>query len=236
LIVFIEARQNANHEIILNLDANEVLGEESQGIAKLMRECGLVDLLDAPELDPDDQLMDTYRRGTNRRINYMLGTPRVHSSVRRRGALEYNDGIISDHRGLYVDLDPTVLFGGNTDDPVAASSRGFTSKNAKKTEAYLNHLEKYFEDHKLCSRINKLVDVAPTLTRTQLKSRYKGIDNDITRAMLSSERKVRPSRTFIHEWSLELDKAGYCVRYWRVRLSDMTNNSVSHKALSNTFN
>jgi hypothetical protein len=66
LIVFIKARQNANHEIILNLDANEVLGEESQGIAKLMRECGLVDLLDAPELVPDEQLMDTYRRGTNR--------------------------------------------------------------------------------------------------------------------------------------------------------------------------
>jgi hypothetical protein len=65
LIVFIKARQSANHEIILNLDANEGLGEESQGIAKLMRECGLVDLLDAPELDPDEQLMDTYRRGTN---------------------------------------------------------------------------------------------------------------------------------------------------------------------------
>jgi hypothetical protein len=88
-----------------------------------MRECGLVDLLDAPELDPDEQLMDTYRRGTNRQIDYMLGTPRVHSSVRRRGALEYNDGIISDHRGLYVDLNPTVLFCGNTDNPVAASSR-----------------------------------------------------------------------------------------------------------------
>jgi hypothetical protein len=65
LIVFIKARQSVNHEIILNLDANEVLGEESQGIAKLMRESGLVDLLDAPELDPDEQLMDTYRRGTN---------------------------------------------------------------------------------------------------------------------------------------------------------------------------
>jgi hypothetical protein len=53
--------------------------------------------------------------------------------------------------------------------------------------------------------------------------------------MLSSEWKVRPSRTFVHEWSPELDKAGYCVRYWRVRLSDTTNNSVSNKALSIIF-
>lgn len=47
-------------------------------------------------------------------------------SVQRSGALEYNDGIVSDHRGLYVDLDSAILFGGATDDPVAASSRGFT--------------------------------------------------------------------------------------------------------------
>jgi hypothetical protein len=109
------------------------------------------------------------------------------------------------------------------------------SHPAKKTEVYLNHLDKYFKDHKICSRINKLVEDTPTLTRTQLKSRYEGIDNDITRAMLSSEWKVRPSRTFVHKWSPELDKAGYCVQYWRVRLSDTTNNSVSNKALSIIF-
>jgi hypothetical protein len=36
LIVFINQKQSQNHEIILNLDANEALGEESRGIAKLM--------------------------------------------------------------------------------------------------------------------------------------------------------------------------------------------------------
>ncbi len=44
LIAFINQKWSQNHEIILNLDANEALGEESQGIAKLMRECNLVDL------------------------------------------------------------------------------------------------------------------------------------------------------------------------------------------------
>jgi hypothetical protein len=48
LIAFINAKQMMNHEIIVNLDANKVLGEESQGLAKLMRECNLVDLLDKP--------------------------------------------------------------------------------------------------------------------------------------------------------------------------------------------
>jgi hypothetical protein len=63
LIEFINKRQSARHEIILNLDANEVLGEESQGIIKLMHECDLLHLLDIPGLNNDLQLQDTYHRG-----------------------------------------------------------------------------------------------------------------------------------------------------------------------------
>jgi hypothetical protein len=66
MISFINAKQSMNHENILNLDANKALGEESQGIAKIMRECDLVDLLDMPELESDQQLKDTYRWGNNR--------------------------------------------------------------------------------------------------------------------------------------------------------------------------
>jgi hypothetical protein len=58
----------------------------------------------------------------------MLGMQQIQTSVCQSGALEYNDGIVSDHQGLYVDLDPVILFGGMTDDPVSASSHGFTSK------------------------------------------------------------------------------------------------------------
>jgi hypothetical protein len=144
----------------------------------------------------------------------MLGTQHVHSSIRHSGALEYNDGIVSDHQGLYVDLDPKILFGGNTDDPVAAFSRGFTYKNEKKTKAYLDHLDKYFLDHKICKRIDKLIEDAPRMTRTTLKRRYKGLDTDISRGILAAESKVCPYKTYEYDWSLELDQAGYCLRYW----------------------
>jgi hypothetical protein len=52
-----------NHDILLNLDATEVLGKDSQGIFKLMQECNLVDLHDVPEMALEQQLQDTYRRG-----------------------------------------------------------------------------------------------------------------------------------------------------------------------------
>jgi hypothetical protein len=158
LIEFINKKRSADHDIMLNLDANKILGKETQGISKLMRECGLVDLLDIPGMGREGQLQDTYRRGTSCHIDFMLGTVRVHLSIRCSGALEYNDGIVSDHWGLYIDLDPMILFGGNTDDPVAAFSCGFTSKNEKNTKAYLDNLDKYFIDHKICERINKLIE------------------------------------------------------------------------------
>jgi hypothetical protein len=56
-----------------------------------------------------------------------------------------------------------------TDDPVSASSRGFTSKNEKKTEKYRNKLEKYFKDHKLCERIHKLLEEAGSIMQKQIK-------------------------------------------------------------------
>ncbi len=84
-----------------------------------------------------------------------------------------------DHHGLYVDLDASILFGGATDDPVSASSHGFTSKNEKKVKKYLDDLNQFFKDHKICQQIDKFVVDALSLMRPQLKSQYKGIDNDI---------------------------------------------------------
>jgi hypothetical protein len=61
-------------------------------------------------------------------------------------------------------IQPVKLFGGNTDNPVAASSHGFTSKNEKMAIEYLNQLDKYFTDHNVCDRIDKLIADAPRLT------------------------------------------------------------------------
>jgi hypothetical protein len=190
---------------------------------------------DVPGMDLDQHFQDTYRRGNKRWIDFMLGTPKIRECVQRRGALEYNDSIVSDHRGMFIDLNAASLFGGATDDHVAASSRGFTSKNEKKVKKYLDDLDKNFVDHKICSRIDSLAEEAPTLTHRQLKQLYKGIDNDITRGMLAAERKVRPCHPFEIEWSPDLDREGYGLRYWRVRYSDLKNNSTSHKALARCF-
>jgi hypothetical protein len=101
----------------------------------LIHDCGLYDLLDLPDTDASAQLLDTFRCGANQRIDFILGTEHALQSVHRRGALAYNDGIVSDHRGLFVDFDPTTLFGGSFTNPVSLSSRGFHLQECK--ESYM---------------------------------------------------------------------------------------------------
>jgi hypothetical protein len=106
-------------------------------------------------MEPEQQLQDTYRRETKQWIDFMLGIPWIQMCVQSQGALEYNDSIMLDHHGLYVNLDTALLFGGTTDNQVASSSRGFISKNEKKTKKYLDELDNYFIDHNIDSRIDR---------------------------------------------------------------------------------
>jgi hypothetical protein len=53
--------------------------------------------------------------------------------------------------------------------------------------------------------------------------------------MLAVERKVHPCHPFEFEWSPDLDRAPYGLRYWRVRYSDLKTNRTSHKALARCF-
>ena len=109
-----------------------------------------------------------------------------------------------------MDLDPILLFGGNTHNPASASLRGFTSKNEKKVTEYLDNLKKYLKDHKVVECMDWLIEEAPCLPRESIKQRFDGININITRGMLSAEQKVK-TKTFKYEWSVELDHAGYRV-------------------------
>jgi hypothetical protein len=203
LTQFIKDKQQQGHDIIVAMDANEVIGEDTNGLSKLMHDCGLYDLMDLPGTDASAQLMDTFCRGSNRQIDYILGTERLLQSVCRRGALAFNDGIVSDHRGLFLDFDPTILYGGAVADTVSMSSRRFTSKNAKKVTKYVDLLEQYWIDHKIKAQITHLTDEANSLPKLELR-RYNAIDHNITQGMLAAKKKVRHADQKYH-WSKALD-------------------------------
>jgi hypothetical protein len=123
---FINELQSAGHKILLSLDANETLGQDvSHGIGHLMAECTMTDLhCLGPTLPPA-----TYKYGSERKIDYMLGTPAVAQCVRHAGFLAYDNGIFSKHRGLFIDVDFTELVMGAVDAITPANARGLNSEN-----------------------------------------------------------------------------------------------------------
>jgi hypothetical protein len=84
LIAFIYQKRSLNHEIILNLDANKALGEESQGIAKLMHECNLVDLHNIPgmELEQTPRHLPKRKQVTNQFHVWYTMDPNVCTTTR----------------------------------------------------------------------------------------------------------------------------------------------------------
>jgi hypothetical protein len=104
LSVLIRTLQKAHHAILLMFDANSTLETDH----RLHDMVATHDLADYHAADPAPS---TYIGAPHRRIDYMLGCPRVKAALSRQGSLSYFEGPQSDHRALYVDLNLESLFG-----------------------------------------------------------------------------------------------------------------------------
>ena len=107
MTVAVNKLQSDGYEIILSLDANETIGQDktADGIASLMESCTLQDLHLLSASAPPA----TYKYGTARRIDFMLGSASVADHVCKAGYLAYDEGFFSKHRGLFVDINFQAL-------------------------------------------------------------------------------------------------------------------------------
>ncbi|KAI2509669.1 hypothetical protein MHU86_4789 [Fragilaria crotonensis] len=131
LISAITHLQQSGHSIILMLDSNaQITGDLD--LQRLQRNC---DLHDLHEKHPAPS---TYIGSEARRIDHMFGCSQFLQAMTRSGSLSYLDGPQSDHRGLFVDIDPNTILGQpltkqNIESP---RSRSLKSGNPELVEAY----------------------------------------------------------------------------------------------------
>ena len=84
---------------------NEAMGLDDGGMSKLHSECGLLDAcLERHGLTT----FSTYQRG-HKVIDYVLVDRNVMQCIQSIGYEPFNTHIISDHRGIFVDLATPVL-------------------------------------------------------------------------------------------------------------------------------
>ena len=110
MIKFITEWQEKGYEIVLGMDANEPLGVTRNGIHKIIQENRLTD---AHMEKYGGKIPETYERGKEK-IDHILVTERIYTSIRSAGMTEYHEAIQSDHRALFIDIDFEKLTGGET--------------------------------------------------------------------------------------------------------------------------
>ena len=178
--------RNSGHSVILMLDANGTIEDDSQ-LRNMIEISGLQDL------HSHDPAPSTYIGAKNRRIDFMLGCPQVANAITHAGTLSYIEGPQSDHRALYIDLDPGKILSYHPQDHTIQPHPGRALKtgNPELVAAYHSKMLDYYENHKMVGRIRKLFAHHGKLSDEQLRHRLEKWDADQGRAMKNAESSLR---------------------------------------------
>ena len=137
IIIAINKKRNEDHNIVLAIDGNEPFFNSSRGIARICRECEFFDPLDHKHGNAFD--LKSFLRGSDR-IDFILCSLAILTTVLRCGMTGFNDVITSDHCGFFIDLTRDVLLKGKATtipSPFECQLQSKSPKSVKKCEHYL---------------------------------------------------------------------------------------------------
>ena len=119
LQAFIQHRLDQQEEIILSIDANEIIEHQKHqknSISSMITSLGLINLSDTLP-----QKFESHRGG--RLIDFCLISPNLSSAIESFGYLPYDQITSTDHRLMFLDLNIQELFNHKPDSPMLHSSR-----------------------------------------------------------------------------------------------------------------
>ena len=204
--------------ININLDANERLGDEADGLQLLTTELNLTDI-HGNQLGAKNAPA-TYTRGT-KQIDYGLICQRLLPYVIRCGFGAFHDGPVTDHRWGYIDLDLSGYFGGGVTAIENLSGRSLKSNSPKDVAKYRELLHRHLCGHNIFKRLEKLGDIAAEHWTQTNEAELNEIDDRISEGMINAENKACRNRQL--PWSPALKAAQIDVEYWLKIISSIRN-------------
>lgn len=201
--------------LIIMTDANETLGEDPYGIQEVMAKFHLIDIF--TKHHNQDCTVASHKQSEGRRIDYIVGSSNVLPYIERCGYLPFNKGIDSDHRGLFLDLHPSIV--GNHIHIRSPPQRkiGYTTCK-KEVFQYKNEILAQFHEHNIVERTQTLYDAADATLEdnTDFTHELNAVDSEITRIMLEAEQKCCTKKPPF-KWTPEVHNASLVIKYWKVK-------------------
>jgi hypothetical protein len=91
------------------------------------------------DLHTNEPAATTCHSSNHGRINYIVGTTAVAASMLQSGTLSYSEGLTSDHRGLFVDIDYVALLQLDMVNQIMpAAGRTLKAGNPEMTDKYMS--------------------------------------------------------------------------------------------------
>ena len=136
-------------EVLLLTDANSVLNDTR--FSNFVTEVGLFDILGQMHGIGG---INSHIRGT-KRIVFALGTYRITRAVVRGGMLPFHHMLVSDHRGMFLDINAKHIFKGEIHALYNAPQQKVTAKYAKHNKQYRKQVTARIQ---MCGLVQKVDD------------------------------------------------------------------------------
>jgi hypothetical protein len=204
---------NDDNYVLLALDANSVLEEDTNGMGKLLRDCGMIDLYTT--ITHDNSQFPTHTRGS-KKIDYLLGTHNIIPFITRIGYVKFHEAFDSDHRAVFADISNTIL-----EDPIKPDTKrirlvGSNSTN-EESERYIRHLYNFLQKKDIFNRVADLYKAAcdNTMSKSTIMQELNICDDIITTAMLKYEKSTCSMKDRAY-WSPELEQSNLLIQFWNI--------------------
>ena len=143
LVNFVKECQTKGEHVVVGGDFNDTTGENDSGLTRLCSECGLQD----PQFETHGHTnFKTHIKGS-KCIDYILLDEDLMPSVKACGYDPFGIRIVSDHRGVYVDVHESMFFGNVTSPPQEINPRTYKSNDMKRTKKYFAFMEEHLNQH-----------------------------------------------------------------------------------------
>ena len=173
-----------NHSIILMGDFNEEYDSEPDSLPRVAAAGGLVDLM---QERLGHSFFKTHIDGS-KRIDYVLVSPNIMEACQAAGYDAFKTRFSkSDHRGFFMDLKTSILFGNETATLAPPTKRILESKHLQNRITYITKKIKFLEDRKWFERL-KQADSGP-ISPSEIAHLLEQLDRDWTRASLHAEKQ-----------------------------------------------
>ena len=181
--------RSQNHSIILAGDFNESIGDDDC-LDRLITKHNLCNSI---ACRPGPYTTTTYSRGS-KCLDYIFITPDLVPSIRQCGILPVDSIFTSDHRTVYLDINPSISLGSHIASLWSPASRRLQPRNVNLHDDYISHLYTMLSNHNVFDRAARLdnfcrthsSDTSPTTTSSSHLSLddairlAESIDRDVT--------------------------------------------------------